>query len=106
MAAGAGRFEEFAVTAEERREDGWTVIVLQGAFDSAEARRILEVVLGLPPRSKVRVDFHEAERVDEYAFASFVGEVTPDRCPAIELIGLSRHLERLLRYMGANPSLH
>ncbi len=84
---------------EQRREDGRTVIVLHGAFDSSEALRVLDIVSSLPASERVRVDFHETRRVDDFAFASFAGEVAPDERARVELVGISRHLERLLRYL-------
>lgn len=80
----------------QRSEEREPVITLEGVFDDGEARRLLEAVSTLPRWVKVRIDFHEVEFVDEYAFASFAGAAGP----GVELVGLSRHLDRLLRYMG------
>ncbi len=94
------------VPEDQRQEDGRVVIVLHGAFDRTEAQRVLEFVSSLPSSERVRVDFHEAERIDDFAFASFAGEVDPGAQARVELIGVSRHLERLLRYLHAHPTLH
>ncbi len=92
--------------AEQRHEGGRTVIVLRGSFDATEAHRLLDIVAGLPRSTRVSVDFHEARLVDDFAFATLAGQVVGEDGPYIELTGLSRHLHRLLRYMGSSPVLH
>jgi hypothetical protein len=92
--------------AEERQEGGRTIIVLTGSFDATEAHRLLEVVAKLPRSARVSVDFHEARLVDDCAFATLAGHLSPDREPYVELVGLSNHLHRLLRYIGSKSVLH
>ncbi len=75
------------------------MIALEGVFDGAEADRVLALVSTLPRATRVRVDFHEVEFVDEFALTTFVAEAAA----GVELVGLSRHLHRLLRYMGPLP---
>ncbi|HUK62063.1 MAG TPA: STAS domain-containing protein [Dongiaceae bacterium] len=91
--------------AEQRKEGGRTVIVLRGSFDATEAHRLLEFVASLPRSARVSVDFHEASLVDDFALATLAAEVAHEG-PHVELVGLSEHLYRLLRYLHSNAVLH
>jgi len=91
---------------EQRQENGRTVIVLRGSFDATEAIRLLELVAKLPRSARVSVDFHETSLVDDYALATLANRMAPERVPYVELVGLSRHLLRLLRYLGSDRVLH
>ena len=92
--------------AEQREEDGGTVIVLRGSFDATEAHRLLDVLARLPASARVSVDFHETRLVDDCAFAMLADQAIAEHGPTVELVGLSRHLHRLLRYMASSPVLH
>ncbi len=92
--------------AEQRKEGGRTVIVLRGSFDATEAHQLLEFVAHLPASAQVSVDFHEASLVDDFALATLAAEMASEKGPRVELVGLSRHLYRLLRYLHSNPVLH
>ncbi len=82
------------------------MIVLHGAFDCAEAHRVLELVAAIPSSARVQVDFHDVQLIDDFAFASFAGEMAPEHRPAVELVGVSRHLDRLMHYLGPHPVIH
>ncbi len=92
--------------AEQRQEVGRTVIVLRGSFDAMEAHRLLDIVARLPLSARVSVDFQEAGLVDDFAFATLAGQAIADDGPYMQLVGLSRHLHRLLRHIGSSPPLH
>jgi anti-anti-sigma regulatory factor len=98
--------EPVVAIAEQRQEDGRTVIVLRGSFDTAEAIRLLELVARIPRSATVFLDFHETSLVDDFALATLADRMAPEGGPHVELVGLSRHLHRLLRYMGADRVLH
>jgi len=92
--------------AEQRQEGRQTVIVVRDSFGTIEVQYLLDLVARLPRSARVSVDFHEARLVDDFAFATLAGQVVAEGGPRIELAGLSRHLERLLRYMGSNAAPH
>ena len=92
--------------AEQRQEDGGIIIVLRGSFDATEAHRLLDVLARLPASARVSVDFHEARLVDDCAFAMVAKQAIAEHAPTVELVGLSGHLHRLLRYITSSPVLH
>ncbi len=87
----------------QRQEAGRTVIILRGSFDAMEAHRLLDIVGRLPLSARVSVDFRETRLVDDFAFAMLAGPIVAGDGPYFQLVGLSRHLHRLLRHMDSSP---
>jgi len=74
------------------------VVEAKGRFDAAAAHALAAFVRGVP---EITVDFAHAPGVDPRALAILVRELTEDRHRAVRIVGLARHEERLLRYLGA-----
>jgi anti-anti-sigma regulatory factor len=89
------------VSIEAHAHRGETVVVLHGSFDAAEGRRLHDVLTELAPSVHVRVDFHEVRLFDDGAVARLSRELSSSYGSNVELVGLSEHHHRLLRYMGA-----
>jgi hypothetical protein len=77
------------------RRAGDVVLAVEGTFDLAAATRTAAAVRARAASPRVRVDLRRA-RIEDAALAAFVREVA--RRPVV-LVGLSRHHERLLRYL-------
>ncbi len=86
---------------EARAQRSGTVVVVHGTFDASDARRLHDVLAELAPSSRVRVDFHEVRLFDDSAVARLSRDLTGPYGANVELVGLSEHHHRLLRYMGA-----
>lgn len=83
-----------AVRAAPRPRSAEVTLTIEGDLDLAAARRVAR---GRRAGARVVVDLRAARRVDDAALAALVRGITG--CP-LEVIGLSRHHERLLRYLA------
>lgn len=72
---------------------------VSGVFDDEEARRLAEVVARVAPWERVRVHFHHVQLFHDHVVAILARELTAPYGRNIELIGLTRHLDRMLRYL-------
>jgi hypothetical protein len=75
-----------------------TVLVVHGSFDRQGLTAIDRAIAGLGPGARVRIDLHEARACDDAAVAMLARELQGKR--DVEVVGLSDHHHRLLRYMG------
>lgn len=71
------------------------LLVIEGTFDLAAAMRTAAAVRARAPSARVTVDLRRA-RIEDAALAAFVRDLSGR---AIAIMGLSRHHERLLRYL-------
>jgi hypothetical protein len=71
------------------------VLVVEGTFDLAAATRAATAALARAGRVRVTLDLCRA-RIEDVALAAFVREVAGQ---PVAIVGLSRHHERLLRYL-------
>ncbi len=85
-------------TAAERLE-----LQVRGVFDEQDARHLLEILGRLAPRMRVRVHFHEARHVEDYVVAMLARQLAGPSARDIELVGLSQHHLRMLRYVTTAP---
>jgi hypothetical protein len=72
------------------------VLAVEGIFDLAAASRAAAAARALPPAVRVRLDLRRA-RIHDAALGVFVREAGRRRI--VVVVGLSRHHERLLRYL-------
>jgi hypothetical protein len=72
------------------------VLAVEGIFDLAAASRAAAAARALPPAVRVSLDLRRA-RIRDAALAAFVREAGRRR--VVVVVGLSRHHERLLRYL-------
>jgi hypothetical protein len=78
-----------------RRPAGDVVLVVDGRFDLPAAMRAATAARAKAGRARVKLDLCRA-RVEDVAVAAFVREVAGW---PVAIVGLSRHHERLLRYL-------
>lgn len=77
------------------------VVSVNGRFDIAEAAALLgRYLLDL---SDLTVDFSHAQHVDESALALLQQASVRRGVRHLAMVGLNRHLERLLRYLASRP---
>jgi hypothetical protein len=78
-----------------RRRAGDVVLVVDGTFDLPSAMRAATAARAQAGRARVKLDLCRA-RVEDVALAAFVRDVAGW---PVAILGLSRHHERLLRYL-------
>lgn len=81
-----------------------TVIFVEEIFDPVAARALHARLGEMAAVANVVLDFSRARAVDDSGLALLAGGATASDGPAIRFRGLSRHQERMLRYLGVNPS--
>lgn len=95
----AVQISERDVRAEARRRSrhpaGDIVLVVDGTFDLPAAVRAATAARAQARRAPVKLDLCRA-RIEDVALAAFVREVAGW---PVAIVGLSRHHERLLRYL-------
>lgn len=72
---------------------------VQGVFDEEEARHLAEILSRVAPRQRVRVHFHHVRLFHDHVVAMLAHELSASYGRNIELVGLSQHQHRMLRYM-------
>jgi hypothetical protein len=82
-----------------RPSAGDVVLVVDGTFDFHGAMRAATAARAHAGRARVKIDLRRA-RVEDAALAAFVREVAGR---PVAIVGLSRHHERLLRYLEDGP---
>jgi hypothetical protein len=86
--------KEHPITGAERLE-----LRIQGVFDEDEARKLAEVLSRVAPRRRVRVHFHHVRLFQDHVVAVLAQELASTYGRNIELVGLSQHQHRMLRYL-------
>jgi hypothetical protein len=71
------------------------VIRVEAAFDLASARRVLASAADLSDGTTLRVDLRRAREIHDVALAAVAAASV-----RVRLVGLSRHHERVLRYLA------
>jgi anti-anti-sigma regulatory factor len=84
------------VSAESTR----TLVRLDGRFDALQARSIEQMFSMFSPVRNVVIDFGRVREVDAAAVASLARTLGAFRESRVTFLGLSRHLRRVLRYLG------
>jgi anti-anti-sigma regulatory factor len=88
------------MTVHVRNEPKETVLVLEGTFDAADVDSLHDALHDVARERPVAIDFHLVRLFKDFAVARLVGEIAA-RSGHVNLIGLSEHHHRLLRYVGA-----
>jgi hypothetical protein len=70
-----------------------------GVFDVEEAQRLAEIIARVAPWEPVRVHFHHVRQFHDHVLAILARELSAPYGRNIRLVGLSRHHDRMLRYM-------
>lgn len=81
-------------------ESGTTVVRLDDRFDAPQARFLEEMLVVLGPVPRVVIEFANVREVDDAAVASLARTVRAFPESRVTFRGLSRHLRRVLRYVG------
>jgi anti-anti-sigma regulatory factor len=77
-----------------------TVVRLDGRFDAPQARSLESLFSLFTPLRRVVIDFANVREADDAAVASLARTLASFRDSRVTFRGLSRHLRRVLRYVG------
>jgi anti-anti-sigma regulatory factor len=92
------RLEDFAMYVSA--ESAATIVRLDGRFDASQARSIEQMFSMFRPVRHVVIDFGNVREADDAAVATLartLGDFSESR---VTFRGLSKHLRRVLRYVG------
>jgi hypothetical protein len=78
---------------------GETVLVVHGTFNRQDLAALERAIAEAGRGARVRVDLHEARNCDDAAIA-MLARGLQGSAGDVEVVGLSDHHHRLLRYMG------
>ncbi len=79
-----------------------TLVRLDGRFDSPQARSLEEMFSIFKPVPHVVIDFANVREVDDAAVATLARTLGAFPESRVTFRGLSRHLRRVLRYVGVS----
>lgn len=79
-----------------------TLVRLDGRFDSPQARSLEEMFSMFKPVPHVVIDFANVREVDDAAVATLARTLGAFPESRVTFRGLSRHLRRVLRYVGVS----
>jgi anti-anti-sigma regulatory factor len=95
------------VTIDARQSRSGLVLVVHGSFDRQQDTRDVEAAVAeLGPGAPVTIDLHDVRVCDDAAVAKLASDLSADLAASVELVGLSEHHWRLLRYLGIGPTRH
>jgi len=80
------------------------VIFVEEVFDPVAARALHARLDEMSSVTRVVLDFSRAREVEDSGLALLAGGVAASARLAVRFRGLSRHQERMLRYLGVNPA--
>ncbi len=83
-------------------ESAATLVRLDGRFDSGQARSLEEMFSMFKPVPHVVIDFANVREVDDAAVANLARTLGAFPESRVTFRGLSRHLRRVLRYVGVS----
>ncbi len=81
-------------------ESATTVVRLDGRFDTPQARSLEAVFSMFSPLRHVVIDFRNVREADDAAVANLALTLGAFRDSRVTFRGLSRHLRRMLCYVG------
>jgi anti-anti-sigma regulatory factor len=76
------------------------LVRFEGVLDLASSRRLARLVASLRGTEKVVVDLAGARVTQDAALAALAPALAPRPARRVVVCGLSRHQERVLRYLG------
>jgi hypothetical protein len=83
-------------------EAATTVVRLDGRFGLSQARSLEELLAMFRPVPRVVIDFGKVREIDDAAVATLAHTLDAYPESHVSFQGLSRHLRRLLRYVGVD----
>jgi anti-anti-sigma regulatory factor len=81
-------------------ESAMTLVRLDGRFDALQARSLEQMFSMFNPVRHVVIDFGNVREADDAAVANLARTLGTFRESRVTFRGLSRHLRRVLRYVG------
>ncbi len=97
---------EFRLEIRSHPSTGDLTLRLHGTFDSTAAVRVHDAIKELPRAPRVRVDFGDSHTIVDHALVRFIELIPAAERRAVQLLGLSTHHQRLLRYLWPDVELH
>jgi hypothetical protein len=97
---------EFRLEINSQTGTGELTLRLHGSFDSTAAVRVHDAIKELPRPARMRVDFTDSQTISDHALVRFVQLIPAAERRAVQLLGLSTHHQRLLRYFWPDAELH
>jgi anti-anti-sigma regulatory factor len=88
------------VSIDARSNGAEVVLVVHGSLNQQEVGELQARVADLEPGARVTIDLREVRVCDDAAVAALARGLGRGGGPAVELVGLSDHHHRVLRYMG------
>src|SRR5258707_6017776 len=85
---------------------GELTLRLHGSFDSTAAVRVHDAIKELARPARMRVDFADSQTISDHALVRFVKLIPAAERQAVQLLGLSTHHQRLLRYLWPDAEPH
>jgi len=101
-----GHMGELRVEIHGHTSTGELTLRLHGSFDSTAAVRVHDAIKELPRPARVRVDFADSQTISDHALVRFIQLIPAAERGAVQLVGLSTHHQRLLRYFWPDEQLY
>ncbi len=86
-------------------ESETTVVRLDERFDAPQARSLEEMLALFRPVRQVVIDFRKVREIDAAAVANLAQTLGAFPESRVTFRGLSRHLRRVLRYLGVDGTV-
>lgn len=96
---------EFRLEIHSQTSTGELTLKLHGSFDSTAAVRVHDAIKELPRAALTRVDFADSQTISDHALVRFIQLIPAAERRAVQLLGLSTHHQRLLRYVWPDGQL-
>ncbi len=97
---------EFRVEIHNHTSTGELTLRLHGAFDLIAAVKVHDAIKELPRPARTRVDFADIQTISDYALVRFIQLIPAAVRQSVQLLGLSTHHQKLLRYLWPDAELH
>ena len=97
---------EFWLEVHSHASTGESTLRLHGAFDLIAAVRVHDAIKDLPRPARTRVDFSDIQTISDYALVRFIQLIHAAERQSLQLLGLSTHHQKLLRYLWPDAELH
>ncbi len=80
------------------------VVAIEGTLNPAAAAELRNGLATVPADEHVILDFSHVRTVEDIALATLADGLVADHRVNVRFRGLSQHQERVLRYLGMDPS--
>jgi membrane protease subunit (stomatin/prohibitin family) len=97
---------ELRIEIHNHASTGELTLRLHGSFDSTAAFRVHDAIKELPRPARTRVDFADIQTISDHALVRFIQLIHAAEIQSVQLLGLSTHHQKLLRYLWPDAELH